>query len=208
MRPSDIITSAVRDTVRPYLLEQGFFLEGTKFRRSIGEIVQLVEFQRHGVSGSQGSLYLNGFIFVPAIDDLLGRPASPAAGGPHFALFFRPDQIDRDVESPIRVTQTITPAELAFEAKRGLDLILGRMATITTAADAVDYASRQRLTNYQGVFAWYLHQNQLERARAFVAELHGHYGSQPRWNIFAENLDAVAASTSPSTHWRAWIAGQ
>jgi hypothetical protein len=71
MRPADIITRAVKDTWKPYLLEKGFEADGTQFRRSVGETVQIMGIQRHGVGGAQGFVYLNGIIRLPAIQELL-----------------------------------------------------------------------------------------------------------------------------------------
>jgi hypothetical protein len=36
------------------------------------------------------------------VDELLGRPTSPEAEGPHCVISFRPNEIDERVETPIR----------------------------------------------------------------------------------------------------------
>lgn len=152
MRPSDIITTAVRDTLKPYLREQGFEAHGTKFLRPGGETNQTVEIQRHGVGGAQGMVYLNGRIYLPAVDELLGPPAPPHAVRLPCVIMFRPRQIDDSIKTPIRITQECDPVEVAAEAVRGIDVLLGKMATITTTADAVDHLSGKKLTSYAGVF--------------------------------------------------------
>jgi hypothetical protein len=62
---------------------------------------------------------------------------------------------------------------------RGIDVLLGKLATITTTADAVDHLSGMKLASCKGVFGWYLHHDQLEKARI-----------------------------SPDTPWRTWLTGQ
>ncbi len=205
MRPSDIITAAFRDTLKPYLLEHGFQAQGTTFVRAAGETAQTVEIQRHGVGGAQGMVYLNGRIHVVAVDELLSRAESPGFARLPCVILFRPHQLDQSIETPIHITQASDPGEVAAEAVRGIDVLLAKMATITTTADAVDHLSGLKLTSYEGVFAWYLEHGQLDRARAFVMGLYQHFGAQPRWEKLAPRIDAVAAEVLPDTPWRTWL---
>lgn len=202
-RPADIITSAVKDTLKPYLLENGFEAEGTTtFRRSVGETVQTVEIQRSRVGGAQGFVYLNGIIRLPAISELLaGVDSRPRPN----SLMFRPHNVDRSRPEAIAITQESDPADIGAVGVRGIDALLGRMNEFTTTADAVDYLSGKKLSLFEGVFAWYLQHDQLDRAQAFVTGLHEYFGAQPRWEKLAKMLDDVAAHISPETPWRTWL---
>jgi hypothetical protein len=205
MKPSQIVKDVERATVRPYLRERGFEGTGPTFRRTLGETMQVIEVQRAKFDGMKGFVYLNGIINLPAINELLGGPDSKAFPS---AIRLRPKHVDASIDEAITVTQTSNPDDISAAAVRGLDVLLGRMDEITTTAGAVDFLSRKKLTAYEGVFAWYLHHNQLEEARAFVIGLHEYFGAQPRWEIFAARLDDVAARVSPDTPWRTWLTGQ
>lgn len=203
MRPADIITSAVKDTLKPYLLKNGFEVDGTtKFRRPVGETVQTVEIQRSRVGGAQGFVYLNGIIHLPAIHELLaGVDSRPRPTN----LMFRPHNVDRSLNEAIAITQESDPADIGALGVRSIDALLGRMNEFTTTADAVDYLSGKKLSLFEGVFAWYLQHDQLDRAQAFVTGLHEYFGAQPRWEKLAKMLDDVAAHISPETPWRTWL---
>jgi hypothetical protein len=202
VKPSQIVNELVRGTVRPYLRERGFEGTGPKFQRTLGETVQVVEVQRAKFDGMKGLVYLNGIIYLPAINQLLGGPDSKAFPS---VLTLRPNIVDANLDEAITVTQTSDPDDITAAAVRGLEALLGRMNETTTTAEAIDYLSRRKLTAYEGVFAWYLHNNQLEKARTFVTGLHDFFGTQPRWKIFAGKLDDVAARISPDTQLRAWL---
>ena len=205
MSPSDIVSDVERTKLRPYLREQGFQGPGPEYQRSVGETLQIVEVQRAKFGEAQGLMYLNGKILLPMLDQVLGRSVPLDVGGRLSSVFLRPNHVDASLDEAITVTQTSDPDDITAAAVRGLEVLLGGMNEMTTTAYAVDYLSRRKLTDYEGVFGWYLYHDQLEEARAFVTGLHEYFGAQPRWEKLADKLDDVAARISPDTPWRTWL---
>lgn len=204
MNPSQIVTDVVRSTIRPYLRELGFTGTGPRFERPVGETVQHIWVQKAKFDGVKGFVYVNGTIDLPELDDLLGR-SEPSPEEPRTVISLRSDQVDESVNPEIVVTQTSEPDDVSAAMMRCLEVVLGKMDGITTTEDAVEYLSHRMLAGYQGVFGWYLHHGGLGQARGFVIGLHEYFGEQPRWEIFAGKLDAVAERVAPGTNWRAWL---
>lgn len=198
MKLAQTVKDLERVTVRPYLRERGFTGTGPRFDRTVGETPQRIEVQRAKFDYMKGFVYLNGIISVPAVDQLLERTVGRN-------IFLRPNHVDRNLDEAIIVTHTSDPDDLSALAVRGLDALLSRMNELTTTAGAVDYLSRMKLYDLEGVFGWYLQHDQLDRAQAFVTGLYEHFGAQPRWEKVAGKLDDVAALISPDTDWRTWL---
>ena len=207
MHPSEIITAAVRGHVRPFVRERGFRGLGPTFRRTVGETEQMIQVQRSHITSTDGLVYLNGMIYVPALDELLGLPARTASDEWRCHITLRPDSVDEHAESRVLVKPDSGVEDVADSAVRGIEVLLSRLDTVTTATDTVELLSHLKLYQFERVIGWFLRHDQHDRARAFVVDLYDTFGNESRWDALARRIDDAVAHVSPTTPWRSWIAG-
>lgn len=203
---SATVTRIVREHLVPTLVERGFRRSGTTFRRPVAEVVQVVQVQRSTRNGPAASrFYLNGSVYVPVLDELLGVPARPEPDEPSCHVRLRPHDVLAAAPAHYDVTTGADAETVGPAAARDLVALVLALDGLTTAGAAVGELAGHGLAQYERVFGWYVSHGREEAARDFVGDLHARFGAERRWAIFADHLDAVAATVGSGADWRTWV---
>lgn len=200
-----MITQMFTDHLIPLLAERGFTRSGSTFRRRLGTATQVVYLQRGPRNTAAfATFFLNGGVYLPALDEVIGRSVIDEPDEPSCHVRLRPDRVVPTGEDQYEVTPETDLEALATRTTVDLAALIDALRGFVEPDDAVAYLSTQLLAQYERVFGWYLATAQVEAARRFVGELEDTFGTEPRWQIFAEHLDAVSARVTGDTAWREW----
>lgn len=204
--PAAAVTRLVREHLVPVLAGRCFRRAGSTFRRSAGETVQVVQVQRSTRNGpAVARFYLNGSVYVPALDEVLGAPVRTEPDEPSCHLRWRPHDVLPYAPAHYDVAADTEADAVGAAAARDLAGLLDALDGLTTADAVVDELSGRALAQYERVVGWYLSHDRADDARVFVADLHERFGAERRWEILARRLDAVADRVGGDADWRSWL---
>ncbi len=206
MSPSTLITAIVRTHLKPVLTVRGFTSSGSTFQRRVGEATQVVNVERSSRNGALAArLYINGSVYLPALDAVIGEPVIEDPDEPSCHVRLRPNDADPGAHREYDVTLDTDAESLGEEIARDVTALLDMLDRLRTPQGAVAHLAGHKLAQYERVFGWYLSQNEIDRARLFVKSLHEEFGGERRWAIFARRLGDVARRVRGDLSWREWI---
>lgn len=189
-----VVSVLVRDWIAPLMKTRGYLGRGPTWRRSEGPFVHVINLQRRkGNSWHRAEFYLNGAVYVRALDELLGARvlSVPQEYNGHVRL--RPNELPGSMPQSHTVTPDTDVQAVGPIVAANLTALIDAIEGLATVDDVVDYLSQNLLEQYEQVFAWYLHSGRDAEAQDFVAGLFERFGDQDRWKIFARKLEEVAA---------------
>lgn len=200
MSPANLITAVVRAHLKPVLTTRGFTSSGSTFKRRVGEATQVVNVERSSRNGALAArLYINGSVYLPALDAVIGEPIIEDPDEPSCHVRLRPNDADPGARREYDVTLDTDAESLGAEIARDVTALLDGL---TTPQAAIAHLAGRKLAQYERVFGWYLSQNEFDQARRFVKSLHAEFGGEGRWAIFPGRLDDVARRVRGSVSWR------
>lgn len=206
MSPAQLITAVVRTHLKPVLTTRGFTSSGPTFKHRVGEAVQVVNVERSQRNGALAArFYINGSVYVPALDAVIGEPIIEDPDEPSCHVRLRPNDADPGARREYDVTLDTDAEALGAEIARDVTALLDVLDGLTTPQAAVAHLAHRKLAQYERVFGWCLSQDELDRACLFVKSLHAEFGGERRWTIFAGRLDDVARRVRGDVSWREWI---
>ena len=206
MSPANLITAVVRNHLKPVLTARGFTSSGSTFKRRVGEATQVVNVERSSRNGALAArFYLNGSVYLPALDAVIGEPIIEDPDEPSCHVRLRPNNADPGARREYDVTLDTDAESLGAEIARDVTALLDMLDGLTMPQAAVAHLAGRRLAQYERVFGWYLSHNELDPASRFVKSLHEAFGGESRWAIFAGRLDDIARRVRGDVSWREWI---
>lgn len=200
------LTAIVTTHLRPVLRERGFTGSGATFRRPVEAGTQVVHVQRGRGNNAQAAIfYLNGGVYLAALDAAIGRPVVAEPDEPSCQVRMRPPDLDPTLRPEYPVSPEVGDTDtIGAEAARDLRTVLDALDRLSTPAAAIDHLAGRYLAQFEIVFGWLLAHGEVDRARAFTVGLHERFGHERRWSIIAERLDEVARDVHHDASWRTW----
>ncbi|MDP9899083.1 DUF4304 domain-containing protein [Variovorax ginsengisoli] len=206
MTPSKLIAAVVRTHLKPFLTARGFTSAGSTFQRRLAEATQVVNVERSKRNGALAArFYINGSVYLPALDAVIGDPLVEDPGEPSCHVRLRPNDANPGARREYDVTLDTDGDALGAEIARDVTALLDMLDGLTTPQAAIAHLAGRKLAQYERVFGWYLSQNELDHASRFVKSLHAEFGGEGRWAIFARRLDEVERGVRGDVSWREWI---
>ena len=204
---TDAITHITRTNLVPLLLERGFTASGTTYRRASGTATQVVNLQRGSKNSVvAASFHLNGGVYLPELDSVIGLPVAEQPDEPSCHVRMRPNVVVETGQDQYVVNRGADAEAFGEATARDLAALIDALDAFVTPENAVAHLSTRLLAQYERVFGWYLHVGDLDAAREFVEGLQERFGEQERrWTIFAARLDVIAQHVRGDTAWREWI---
>ena len=200
------ISHITKQHLVPVLVERGFTVSGTTYRRSAGTATQVVTLQRGSKNSVvAASFHLNGGVYLPELDAVIGAPAVEQPDEPSCHVRIRPNDVIESGRDQYLVGPETDAESFGKAAAGDLAALIDALDRFVTPADAVAHLSTRLLAQYERVFGWQLHQGDLADARLFVGALRSRFGEERRWAIFVERLDVVSQHVRGDLAWREWI---
>lgn len=183
----------LKDTIKPFLKENGFIKKGMNFYRKKDEMIYLINFQNsQGNTFEQTKFYINCGVHSTKIDTIIGKLELPEPK--EYECYFRNriSSINKLNDDGYLINEDTDLPNLSLTIITDLEATISMFIKIKTTNDLTDLMiTKNGLDNYIELFEYLIQTENKEDLTLFVKKLNSTFGSEKRWLIFENNLNQI-----------------